>query len=160
MSVGKRVFPDWVHDAILGAVIVLAVALPGFFYVSVNRGKIADSEQLFFSGNDFLGNIDTCEIEADHVLVRGWALVVGEDKNSPTEVFIEDDNGNMVRMKSRVIPRPDVDEYFDISYRNSAVGFSASSGLLSETISLPTRIALVKESLLGERRGAYYDCQG
>ena len=158
MKSNTALFPSWINDLTLLLVIITAIALPAFFYHSINRSETTTLDNLNFSSSAFLAHIDSCEVKNDYVLIKGWALILEEEANTPTNVYLENSDGKLISIKSRVSPRPDVDSHFDIDYRNSAVGFTASTAITPGTVTLPTKIVLVKKSLSGETHGDTYDC--
>lgn len=160
MKSETRLLPGWVSNIALVAVSAIAVTLPAIFYYSTNRGEVVDPNSFNFENSELLAHIDLCQVTGDHILIKGWAFVIGESLNSPTQVYIETDRGAWLSVNSRVIPRPDVNEHFDIHYRNSALGFTASTGILPEEVTPPTRVVLTKQSTSGHIHGADYACQG
>lgn len=160
MKSEQKFLPNWANNIALTAVLVFALALPAVFYYHTNQASMVTTEDLNFEESHLLAHVDLCQVTDDHILVKGWAFIVEENLNSPTSVYIETNRGNWLNLNSRVIPRPDVNEHFDIHYRNSALGFAASTSIPSEEITPPTRVVLTKNSSSGQTYGAYYACQG
>lgn len=160
MKSETSLIPGWVSNVALVTVSAIAVILPAIFYYSTNRGEVVDPDSFNFDTSELLAHVDLCQVTDDHILIQGWAFLIGENLNSPTQVYIENDRGAWLSVNSRVIPRPDVNENFDIHYHNSALGFTASTGILSEEVTQPTRVVLTKQSTSGHLHGAEYACQG
>lgn len=160
MKSETHLLPGWVSNIALVTVLAIAVILPAIFYYSTNRVEVVDPNSFNFDNSELLAHIDLCQVTNDHILIKGWAFLINENLNSPTQVYIETDRGTWLSVNSRVIPRPDVNGHFDIYYRNSALGFTASTGIFSEEVTPPTRVVLTKQSTSGHIHGADYACQG
>lgn len=137
---------------------LLAVALPAGFYLGINTLIPVSEDELVFDRDTLKGSIDVCKITSDELVIKGWAFLPDADANAPVRVLITQDNNRLFEVETRNVPRPDVDTRFDIDYRNSMVGFHASSSFPPANAKGPWRVLVIKPDAMGNLHGAYYEC--
>ncbi|WP_432414834.1 hypothetical protein ACRHM7_13125 [Chromohalobacter israelensis] len=136
----------------------LAVAIPASFYFGVNTLTSVAPGSLSFSRGLIKGNVDICEVSAERIRIQGWAFVPGVDTNTLVRIFVENEEGELFEIEARGISRPDVDARFDIGYRNSLVGFHASSSLPPANAKGHWRVLVIKPDAANNLHGEYYEC--
>ncbi|WP_158701055.1 hypothetical protein [Phytohalomonas tamaricis] len=159
MSFLNHPIPQKAINLIMVLSLIFAIAIPFFFYVKTNRLENQSVPNFDASSSEFKYHIDECQVKSDHLLVKGWALIVGERVNTPTDIFVKSTQDNYLKLRSRTVPRPDVSTHFSINHAVNKLGFNASSGIIPDDINHPIEILIIKNDSNGKTYGGVYECK-
>lgn len=158
MAVKSRFVPTQLCSIAIAVLCLFAAVIPAGFYLGINTLSRVAHDELELIQDSLMGNIDVCEIGEERIEIKGWAFLPGAKANAPSRVLIEHGDGSLFEVKARNVPRPDVDEQFNIDYRNSMVGFHASSSRPPAQLEGTWRVLIIKPDAEGTMYGDYYEC--